>query len=204
MWAERNRKLSLRGSRKRLWRSCLPDLMLCQFCPQGSAKAKTEDNSWLLNSEGNHDGIFVGGKRQTALLLQVRPRKTFLIKKDQKTAVNKAIITRNRTLTSKGPWNKNGSKSTNHRLQTVTFWTLWNEHLFYKSGRHSKNHGSPAFGISISRRLRRSTTTQYRQLRRLPKKSELPKIWRGRRGGLPPRLWQKRKLTKVVSAYFVL
>ena len=77
MWAER--------SRKRLWRSRLLDVMLWQICPQGLAKANTEDNSWLLNSEGNLAGIFVEGKETDfALLLQVRRRKTFRIKKDQK------------------------------------------------------------------------------------------------------------------------
>ena len=38
-------------------------------------------------------------------------------------------IARNRTLTGNNSWNKNGSKCTNHKLQTMTFWTLWNEPL---------------------------------------------------------------------------
>ena len=47
---------------------------------------------------------FCGGKEADfALLLQVRQRKTFRIKKIRKTAANKSIIAQNRTLTSKGP-----------------------------------------------------------------------------------------------------
>ena len=123
---ERNRKLFLRGSRKRLWSSCLLGVLLWQFCPQGSAKATTENKFWLLNSEGNRDGIFVKGRRQTLLYCyKWGQRKHVILRKIRKIAWN-------RTLTSKEPWNKNGSKSTNHKLQTVTFWTLWNEHLLLK------------------------------------------------------------------------
>ena len=137
MWAERSRKLFLRGSRKRLrtWRrSCLLDVMLWQFCPQGSAKAKSEDNYWLLKNEGNRDGVFVERRRQTLLYCCKWGRgKHFALRKIRKTAANESIIARNRTLiTSKEPWNKNGSKSTDGKLQTVSFWTLWNEHLLPK------------------------------------------------------------------------
>ena len=85
--SKEKQKIILIGGRKQLWRSFLLDVMLWQFCPQGSAKAKTEDSSWLLNSEENRNGIFVEGRRKEAdfaLLLQVRPRKTIHIKKDQK------------------------------------------------------------------------------------------------------------------------
>ena len=47
-------------------------------------------------------------------------------------AADKSIIARNRTLTGNDSWNKNGSKSTSLKLQTMTFWTLWNEHLLPK------------------------------------------------------------------------
>ena len=53
-------------------------------------------------------------------------------RKIRKTTANKLITAQNRTLTSKEPWNKKRSKSTNHKLQTMTFWTLWNEHLLPK------------------------------------------------------------------------
>ena len=122
--------------------------------------------------------FLVEGRRQTLLYCYKWSRgQHFVLRQIAKTAANNSITARTRTLTRKEPWNKNGSKSTNHKLQTVTFWTLWNEHLLPKryakfrwlSGRHSKNHGSLAGGISISLGLRRShlTTTQYRQLRRL-------------------------------------
>ena len=141
IWAERGRKLFLRGSRKRLWRRCLLDVMLLPFCPQGSAKAKTEDNSWLLNSEGNRGGIFVKGRGKTLLYwYKWGQGKHFVLRKIRKTAANKSIIARNRTRTSKEPWNKNGSKSTNHKLQTVTFWTLWNERILPKrSDKEARN-----------------------------------------------------------------
>ena len=59
--------------------------MLWQFCPQGSAKVKTEDNSLLLNSEGNRNGISCRGKETDfALLLQVKPRTTFRVTTDRK------------------------------------------------------------------------------------------------------------------------
>ena len=104
-------------------------------------------------------------KYQTAIFVEWKELHIAL-RKVRKTAANKSIIARNRTLTSKEfkPWNKNGSKSTNRKLQTVTFWTLWNEHLLLrgplswrdKSGRHSKNYCFLAGCISISRVLRRS------------------------------------------------
>ena len=81
--SKEKQKIILIGGRKQLWRSFLLDVMLWQFCPQGSARAKTEDNSWLLNSEGNRNSIFVEGRRKEADL-QVRLRKTIHIKKDQK------------------------------------------------------------------------------------------------------------------------
>ena len=80
--SKEKQKIILIGGRKQLWRSFLLDVMLWQFCPQGSARAKTEDNSWLLNSEGNRNSIFVEGRRKEADL-QVRLRKTIHIKKDQ-------------------------------------------------------------------------------------------------------------------------
>ena len=120
MWAERlerSRKLFLRGSRKRLWRRCLLQVMLWQFCPQGLAKAKTEDNSWPLNSEGNREGMFVEGRRQTLLYCCKWGRgKHFVLRKIRKTAANKSIIARNRTRRSEEPWNKKESKSTNHKI----------------------------------------------------------------------------------------
>ena len=73
--SKEKQKIILIESRKQLWRSFLLDVMLWQFCPQGSAKAKTEDNSWLLN---------IKSQRYFCLLSQVRPRKTIHIKKDQK------------------------------------------------------------------------------------------------------------------------
>ena len=83
---ERNRKLFLRGSRKRLWSSCLLGVLLWQFCPQGSAKATTDNKFWLLNSEGNRDGIFVKGRRQTLLYCYKwgQGKHVIIIKKDQK------------------------------------------------------------------------------------------------------------------------
>ena len=129
---ERNR-LFLRGSRKRLWSSCSLGVLLWQFCPQGSAKATTDNKFWLLNSKGNRNGIFVKGRRQTLLYCYKWGQgKHVILRKIRKTTANKSIIAWNRTLTSKEPWDKNGSKSTNHKLQTVTFWTLWNEHLLLK------------------------------------------------------------------------
>ena len=115
--------------------------LLLPFCPQGSANPKTEDNSWLLNSEGNRDGILVKGRRQTLLHRYKWGRgKHFVLRKIRKTAANKSIIARNRTRTSKEPWNKNGSKSTNHKLQTLTFWTFWNERLLPKrSAKEARN-----------------------------------------------------------------
>ena len=108
---ERNRlflRLFLRGSRKRLWSSCLLGVLLWQFCPQGSAKATTDNKFWLLNSEGNRDGIFVKGRRQTLLYCYKWGQgKHVILRKIRKTTANKSIIAWNRTLTSKEPWNKN-------------------------------------------------------------------------------------------------
>ena len=163
MWAERNRKLFLRGSRKRLWSSCFLGVLLWQFCPQGSAKATTDNKFWLLNSEGNRDGIFVKGRRQTLLYCYKWGQgKHVILRKIRKTTANKSIIAWNRMLTSKEPWNKNGSKS------TITNYKPWPFELFEmniyclrgllswgdKSRWLSKNHGSLAGGISISRGLR--------------------------------------------------
>ena len=104
---ERNR-LFLRGSRKRLWSSCLLGVLLWQFCPQGSAKAAFDNKFWLLNSEGNRDGIFVKGRRQTLLYCYKWGQgKHVILRKIRKTTANKSIIAWNRTLTSKEPWNKN-------------------------------------------------------------------------------------------------
>ena len=158
MWAER--------SRKRLWRNRLLDVMLWQICPQGLAKANTEDNSWLLNSEGNLAGIFVEGKETDfALLLQVRRRKTFRIKKDQKNHSKKVDncpktgCSQARNLEIKTDWNRpfTNYKPWPFELFEMTIYCLrgplsWGD----KSGRHSKNHGSLAGGISISCGLHRS------------------------------------------------
>ena len=131
--SKEKQKIMLIGSRKQLWMSFLLDVMLWQFCPQGSAKAKTEDNSWLLNSEGNRNGIFVEGRRQTLLYCYKWGwGKQFILRKIRKTTANKSIIAQNRTLSSKETWNKNGSKSNNHKSQKVTFWKSWNEHLVPK------------------------------------------------------------------------
>ena len=162
--SKEKQKIILIGSRKQLWRSFLLDMTLWQFCPQGSAKAQTEDNSWLLNSEGKRNGIFVEGRRQTLLYCYKWGQgKQFILRKIRKTTANKLIIAQIRfTLTSKETWNKNGSKSNNHKSQKVTFWSLeMNIHCLRgplswgdKSGWHLKNHGSLAEGISISNSLR--------------------------------------------------
>ena len=77
--------------------------------------------------------FLVEGRRQTLLYCyKWRRGQHFVLRQIAKTAANNSIIARTRTLTRKEPWNKNGSKSTNHKLQTVTFWTLWNEHLLPK------------------------------------------------------------------------
>ena len=89
------------------------------------------------------------GKGQTLLYCYKWGRgKHFVLRKIRKTAANKSIIARNRTRTSKEPWNKNGSKSTNQKLRTVTFWTLWNERLLPKSPlRRLKTDRSPKLKI---------------------------------------------------------
>ena len=101
-----------------------------------------------------------GGRRQT---YKWGWGKQFILRKIRKTTANKSIIAQNRTLTSNETWNKNGSKSNNHKSQKVTFWSLemniyclrgplsWGD----KSGRHLKNHGSLADGISILSSLHR-------------------------------------------------
>ena len=77
--------------------------------------------------------FLVEGRRQTLLYCyKWRREQHFVLRQIAKAAANKSIIARNRTLASKEPWNKNGSKFTNHKFQTVTFWTLWNEHLLPK------------------------------------------------------------------------
>ena len=127
-------RLNVSGEKQ--WRSCLLVRdALWQFCRQGLSKGKTEDNSWLLNSEGNRDAIFVEGRRQILFYSYKWGRgEHFKLRKIRNTgtAANKSIIVRDRTLTSKEPWNTKGSKSTYHKLQTVTFWTLWNEYLLPK------------------------------------------------------------------------
>ena len=60
--SKEKQKIILIESRKQLWRSFLLDVMLWQFCPQGSAKAKTEDNSWLLNIKSQR--YFCWGKEE--------------------------------------------------------------------------------------------------------------------------------------------
>ena len=65
-----------------------------------------------------------------ASVLQVRPRKTFR-KKDQNHS-RQVDNCPKQDAHKHESWNKNGSKSTSHKLQTMTFWTLWNEHLLPK------------------------------------------------------------------------
>ena len=164
MWAERNRKLFLRGSRKRLWSSCLLGVLLWQFCPQGSAKATTDNKFWLLNSEENRDGIFVKGRRQTLLYCYKWGQgKHVILRKIRKTTANKSKklpetesskarnleikMDQNPPITNYKPWPFELFEMNIYCLRGLLSWGD-------KSGRLSKNHGSLAGGISISRGLR--------------------------------------------------
>ena len=114
-----------------------------------------------------------------SLLLKVRPKKIFRIKKDQKNrskqvdtcpkqdraqAKNLEIKTdRNPPITNYKPWPFELFEMNVYRLRGPLSWG-------HKSGRHLKNHSSLAGGISISRGFAaktHSTATQYCQLRRL-------------------------------------
>ena len=90
--SKEKQKIILIGSRKQLSRRFLLDVMLRQFCPLGSAKAKTEDNSWLLNSEGNRNCIFVERRRQTLLYCYKWGwGKQFILRKIRKTTAIKQV-----------------------------------------------------------------------------------------------------------------
>ena len=153
MWAERSRKLFLRGFRKQLWRSCLLDMMLWQFWPQGLAKARTKDNSWLPKSEGNRNGIFVEERRQTFLYCYKWGReKHFVLRKIRKTTANKLISAQNRTLTR----NLEIKTDQNPPITNYKPWPFVVFEMNIYCGWHSKNHGSLAGGIFMSCSLRSS------------------------------------------------
>ena len=101
-------------------------------------KNKTENSSRLIeNSEGNSDGEWYFCKGEGDRLCFILASKEDICKKDQKHVRAKLVNycprqDDHQQWTLKHRNKQNGSKSTNHKSQTMAFWTRSSTHLFPK------------------------------------------------------------------------